>query len=130
VTLTGLAYEMLRLPAGDVIYASGQPYAFLPPYWLIALWALLACALNVSMRWIRNRPLVAALCGLLGGPASFLAGVRLGAAQFVDMQAALFALAAGWCFMLPLLGWLATRYDGYAPAPPHPRSASALTEEA
>jgi hypothetical protein len=118
--LAGAAFESARLWQADVRYASGQPLAWLPPYWLVALWGLLAITLNVSLRWLHGRPGLAAVLGCFGGPLSFEAGVHLGAATFIDERAALVSLAAGWTFMMPLLAWLARRWDGIAPEePPH-----------
>jgi len=112
VSLVGLAFETLRLLQGDVAYPSGQPVAWLPPYWLVALWSLLAIALNVSLRWLRGRLWLAALLGLFAGPLSFAAGARLGGARFVDERSALITLAAGWFVLMPLLMAMAARWDG------------------
>lgn len=112
VTLLGLAFETLRLQQGDVAYPSGQPFGGLPPYWLVALWSLLAIALNVTLRWLRGRLWLAALLGLAAGPLSFMAGVRLGGARFIDERSALLSLAAGWFVLMPLLVMMARRWDG------------------
>ncbi|MBL8471625.1 MAG: DUF2878 family protein [Rhodocyclaceae bacterium] len=128
VTLVGLVFELMRLAAGGVVYASGQPLAALPPYWLIALWALLASSLNLSLRWLKGHYWRAGVIGLAAGPAAFAAGVRLGAARFSDTITALSTLAAGWCLLLPLLVWLSRRYDGYGALPagsPRPKHTEA-----
>ena len=78
----------------------------LAPYWMVAMWGLLAIALNVSLRWLRGRWWLAAVLGAVGGPVSFASGVRLGAAHFVDAAAALAAIAVAWALALPLLMWL------------------------
>lgn len=115
VTAVGLVFETLRLPLRDTVYPSGQPLAALPPYWLIALWALMAISLNVTLRWLRGRLALAALVGALGGPLAFLGGVRLGGAQFTDPAGALTGLALGWALLMPLLVALAQRFDGVTP---------------
>ncbi|HSC63272.1 MAG TPA: DUF2878 domain-containing protein [Caldimonas sp.] len=114
----GLLVESLVVAQGHIVYPSGQPVAWLAPYWIAALWALLATAPNVTLRWLKGRPLLAALLGAICGPASFLAGVRLGGASFVDPAAALVMLALTWAVLMPALMALSTRLDGYALVPP------------
>ena len=111
--LLGLAVETIALAQGHVRYPAGAWWpAALPPYWLIALWGLFAVSLNVALRWLRGRYVLAAAVGAVVGPLSYLSGVRLGAASFVDPAAALFTVALGWSVALPLLTWLAERCDG------------------
>jgi hypothetical protein len=78
----------------------------------MALWALFATALNVSMRWLKPRLLLAALLGAVCGPLSYWGAVRLGAVQFVDPLRIAIALAVGWAVLMPALMWLSRRYDG------------------
>ncbi len=122
--LLGFAIETLHASLGAVRFASGQPDPRLAPYWMVALWGLLAIALNTTMRWLRHRPALAALLGARAGPASFASGARLGAARFVDEQRALLALAATWSLALPLLMWLAVRFDGVSVPPTVPGQGS------
>jgi hypothetical protein len=113
----GLVAETLMLAAGHVAYPDGQPVAWLPPYWLVALWGEFAIALNVTLRWLRGRPLLAAALGAVGGPLSFVGGVRLGAARFVDAPAALATIACFWAIILPLVMAVAPRMDGVTRRP-------------
>ena len=108
----GLAAETLVVALGHVAYPNGQAVAWLPPYWLVALWAEFAIALNVTLRWLRGRPLLAAVLGAVFGPLSFVGGVRLGAARFVDETAALATLAVLWAIIMPLVTAIAPRLDG------------------
>lgn len=117
--LVGAVVETGIVLQGHVVYPSGQPFALLPPYWMVALWGLLAIALNVTMRWLRGRLWLAAGLGAVVGPMAFSAGVRLGGAQFLQPSAALATLALVWAAALPLLVWLSVRFDGVAePEPP------------
>jgi hypothetical protein len=79
------------------------------------MWGLFATILNVSLRWLRGRWLIAALAGSIGGPLAYYGGHRLGALEFGNQSAALIALAIGWAVITPTLMALATRFDGYAP---------------
>ena len=113
----GLGVETFVVSQGHVAYPSGQPVAWLAPYWMVALWGEFAIALNVTLRWLKRRPLLAALLGAVAGPLSFMGGVRLGGARFVDMAPALVTLACLWGVLMPLLMALSNRFDGVAATP-------------
>jgi len=120
----GLVAESLVVAQHHVAYPAGQPVAWLAPYWMVALWAEFAIALNVTLRWLKRRPVVALLLGALFGPLSFLGGVRLGGARFVDEPAALATLACMWAVLMPLVMALSDRFDGVGtpPAPGNPHA--------
>jgi len=111
----GLAAESLVVAQGHVAYPAGQPVAWLAPYWMVALWGEFAIALNVTLRWLKRRPLLAMVLGAVFGPLSFLGGVRLGGARFVDETPALITLAVMWAVLMPLVMALSDRLDGVAP---------------
>jgi hypothetical protein len=117
--LIGFGFETVVALQGHVAYPSGQPDPRLAPYWMVALWGLLAIAPNVTLRWLKPRLGLAALLGAVGGPLAFASGVRLGGARFVDVVPALLTLACGWALLLPLLMSLSNRYDGAAVHGPH-----------
>ena len=110
----GLVAESAVVAQGHVAYAAGQPVAWLAPYWMVALWAEFAIALNVTLRWLKGKPLLAAVLGAVFGPLSFLGGVRLGGARFVDETAALVTLVFMWAVLMPLAMALSDRLDGVA----------------
>lgn len=123
VCLIGFVVETATARQGHVSYPSGQPDPQLAPYWMVALWGLLAIALNVTMRWLKRRPGLAAVLGAIAGPASFASGVRLGGATFVDAAPALVTMACSWAVLMPTLMWLSNRFDGVAvPEPGRERS--------
>ena len=76
--LMGLCFDSYLVAAGWVTYKAGLFSAFVAPYWIITMWMLFAMTLNVSMRWLRGRPKLAAIFGFYGGPASYIAGQALG----------------------------------------------------
>ena len=114
VCLIGFVVETGIVLLGHVAYPSGQPVANLAPYWMVALWGLLAIGLNVTMRWMKRRYLLAAVLGAIAGPASFVSGVKLGGAQFVHAMPALAVMACTWAVLMPALVWLSMRFDGVA----------------
>jgi len=110
----GAVFESFCVQLGQVAFTSGQPEPRLAPYWMVAMWGLLAIALNVTMRWMKKRWLLAAVLGAIAGPMSYAGGVRLGAAHFIDATAALATLAIAWALLMPLMMWLSDRFDGVA----------------
>jgi len=109
--LTGLVVDSLLVASGWLRYASPVP-AGLAPYWILAMWALFATTLNVSMRWLQGKTGLAVLLGAIFGPLSYVAGQRLGALEFIDFRAGALALAAAWALAMPLLMLAAARFDG------------------
>jgi len=113
VVLTGAVFDTLMLQLGLISYASGVLVAGVAPHWILALWALFATSLNVSMNWLKARRVWAAVLGAVSGPPPYWAAVRMGAATFDKPLAAVAALALGWAAIMPLLLMLAKRNDGY-----------------
>lgn len=113
--VAGATFETLLVQSGWLRFDSGMLLAGTAPVWMVALWAIFATTLNVSMRLLRSRLLVAALFGAIGAPAAYYAGGKLGAVEFIATGPALAAIATGWLVLCPLLFVAARRLDGYAP---------------
>ena len=111
----GLVFDSTLLATGWIAYPNGLWAPGLAPYWIVSMWVLFATTLNVSIRWLRGRDVLAVLFGAVGGPLSYVAGAKLGAMTFAEMQPALIALSLGWGLMMPLLTRLAARFDGTRP---------------
>lgn len=111
----GLVFDPALALAGLITFASGAFLGGTVAPWMLTLWMLFAITLNVSLRWLRDRPLPAVVLGGLGGPLAYLAGEKLGALQ-VESGLAIAAIAAGWAAALWLLAALARRFDGFTPA--------------
>jgi hypothetical protein len=122
----GAVWDSLLVWLDWLQYSSGILIPNTAPYWIVLMWGLFATILNVSLRWLRGRWLIAAIAGGLGGPLAAIAGGlggplayygghRLGALEFGDQNAALIALALGWAVVTPILVALSERFDGYAP---------------
>lgn len=108
----GLFWDSLLVTLGLTRYHSGTLLSGIAPHWIVALWMLFATTLNVSLRWLQGRWLLAAAFGAVGGPLSFWAGQRLGGVAFADTALSLTVLSAGWAVLTPLLLKLAERFDG------------------
>jgi hypothetical protein len=110
--LIGAGFDSALVASGWVSYKSGLFSAYIAPYWIITMWMLFATTLNVSMRWMRGKPVLAAVFGLFGGPGAYLAGQKLGGIILVDQTMALIALGVGWAIMMPALMRLSEIFDG------------------
>lgn len=110
----GAVWESLLTLSGIVVYPSGHLFGVLAPIWIVAMWALLATTLNLSLRWLHGRMGLALTFGAIGGPMAFLAGEGLGAVTFPQPVFALAVLAAGWGLLFMVLILLADRHDGFS----------------
>lgn len=110
--LIGAALDSVLVYVGWVAYPSGYLFTNAAPYWIVAMWMLFGTTLNVSMNWLKGRPLLAFAFGLVGGPLAYYTGYKLGGISFGDLRAAMIALALGWGVVMPVLLSLAERYDG------------------
>ncbi len=113
--LIGTAWESLLVSAGILQYPSGTITQGMAPSWIIAMWMLFATTLNVSLRWLKHRPGLAALLGAIAGPAAFFTGHKLGGVEIPDMAVAMLVLAIGWSILMPLLMSISNRIDGTRP---------------
>ncbi|MDX1403876.1 MAG: DUF2878 domain-containing protein [Woeseiaceae bacterium] len=110
--IIGATFDSLLVAAGWVTFSSGVFSDYLTPYWIITMWMLFGTTLNVSMRWLRRKPLSAAAVGFIGGPVAYLAGEKLGGISLTEPVLAIAALGFGWAAILPLLVRLSEDLDG------------------
>jgi hypothetical protein len=108
----GIVFDSALLATGWVSYPSGVLSAYVAPYWILALWALFATALNGCMSWIKRSLPLAASLGAICGPLSYLAGARLGGIALIEPLPALVALALIWFVAMPTLVVAARRHNG------------------
>lgn len=111
----GAVWDSMLVWLNWLHYSSGILIPHTAPYWIVLMWGLFATLLNVSLRWLRGRWLIAALAGSIGGPLAYYGGHQLGALEFGNQNAALIAVALGWAVITPILMTLSTRFDGFAP---------------
>ena len=60
-TMLGTAWDSGLTMAGLLSFSNGVVLTGLVPIWMIAMWALFATTLHVSMGWMKNRPLLASV---------------------------------------------------------------------
>lgn len=107
----GLIFDSLLVSSGWVRYPSGMVFSGIAPYWILAMWALFATTLNLSMGWLKNNRLLASFMGAVFGPLSYLAGQRLGAIELVNFSSSMIALTVIWAVVMPILTSAASRID-------------------
>ena len=116
--LIGAVFDSALVAAGWVTFPSGMISESTAPYWIVTMWMLFGTTINLSMRWMRGRPVLAAAFGFIGGPLAYLAGHKIGGIGFVDQTAALAMLAIGWAVIMPMLMHIGERLDGVSPQAP------------
>ncbi len=114
----GSLWDSVLVAMGWVSYPSGMLIPQASPYWIVSMWLLFATTLNVSMGWLKGRPWLAAVFGLVGGPLAYIAGQKLGGIYLLDSTAALSALGLGWAVLMPLLLVIAERFNGISEMAP------------
>ena len=102
VTVFGFLLETVLSAAGAHRPAPDVFSPPLAPLWMAALWANFAILLDHSLSWLRGRPALAAVLGALGGPAAYLAGVRLGALA-VSGNYGTILIGIAWALAMPFL---------------------------
>ena len=83
----------------------GHPARQLAPHWMVALWALFATTLNVSLRWLRGARcwLAALLAARRRGPLAYAAARGWARAIGSTRLPALVLVGIGWAVLTPLL---------------------------
>lgn len=113
VTAIGLGWDSLIVSLGLMSYPAGTFVPGVAPLWILAMWALFATTLNLSMGWLKGRPWLAAAFGAVGGPLAYVAGRKLGGVGMEEPVFALLTQGLGWAVMMPLLLRLAARLNGF-----------------
>lgn len=111
--LIGACWDSILVWQNWLGYTSGIVVTNTAPYWIVVMWGLFATTLNVSLRWLKNKTIIAAFLGALAGPLAYYGGLQLGAVQFLDTQMALLSIAIGWAIFTPILISLSNNLDGY-----------------
>ncbi len=108
VSLVGLLIDTAFLHAQLMSYASPTlGLAWIAPLWLLLLYAQFATAIEQSMVWMRNYPILAALAGPFGGITSYSLAARIGAVTFLqDRLLVLIVVGCIWFVFLPGAFWL------------------------
>lgn len=100
----GLVIDSLYINGGLLRFHGASLLELAAPWWILALWVNFALSLNHCMRWLHGRWLAGLLFGAVGGPLSYYAGVRLGAAEALAGPVMLYGvIALAWALVMALL---------------------------
>ena len=113
--IIGGIYDLLMTHNQLLTYQSPGWSTALPAAWILVLWAEFAMILNVSLRWMKKRWLIAILFGAIGGPLAYIGAARLGAVSIDALPLSYVALSVGWAIITPILLKLSERFDGFKP---------------
>lgn len=111
--LLGGVYDQTILSLDLITYMHHGWSADLVPVWILALWLTFSTILNVSLRWMHGRYLIAVIFGAIGGPLAYIGAAKLGAVVLHGNNSYI-ALSLGWTIITPLLLSIAARFDGFA----------------
>ncbi len=116
--LIGGMFDQLMLSSHLISYQAhgwgiGQYSTSIVPAWILALWAVFVTVLNVSLRWMRGKWLVAILFGAIGGPLAYMGAQKLGAVTLNTVPMSYIALSVGWGILTPLLLKISEKFDGF-----------------
>lgn len=107
----GCIWDSVLLNLGWLDFNSGILIENMAPNWILALWALFAITLNLSLAWLKTRLFSAAILGAVAGPLAYSSAAGLGAVVFIEPLFVLIALSLGWAIFTPLLLSLANHYS-------------------
>jgi len=109
----GGLFDQFMQTAGLITYHAHGWSSELVPVWILALWLAFSTTLNVSLRWMHERWLVAFLFGAIGGPFAYLGAAKIGAANLDRMPTSYLLLAIGWGVLTPILLKVSKKFDGF-----------------
>ena len=102
--LVGYIVDSALVLAGAFSFPQYARLAGPSPVWMAAMWCNLAGALEVSLGWLRDHYLLAAVLGAIFGPAAYGAGQAFGAIEFGEPAwLCTAAVSLEWAISLPLL---------------------------
>jgi hypothetical protein len=77
---------------------------------MIGLWLNFSTSLNSLFTWLKQRLILSAILGLIGGPVAYYSGASLGAASISQPLPGNMALIGiAWAVSMPLLVWLSEK---------------------
>lgn len=97
----GIVIDSAWSLSGAVSYAAPWPSTGFVPIWLVTLWAAFSLTIGHSLAWLRPRPVLAGVFGMLGGGFSYWVGARVGAVD-PAIPHWLYGVLVGLCWAIAL----------------------------
>ncbi len=109
--VAGFMIDSAYVHYGLLQFAAPVPTPYLAPIWIVGMWVSFALTLNHSLSFLKGRPVIATVFGLIGGPvAYYVAAQKFGAATLTAAPLTVYlTLAIAWGLVTPILMGLATR---------------------
>jgi hypothetical protein len=109
VAVVGTVVDSLFAASGLLAYQGGYGLNGIAPAWITGMWLNFGTTIHTSLAWLADRVALAAILGAVGGPLTYMAGARLGAADLLHPPWSLIALALAWAVVLPFLYWVSKK---------------------
>ncbi len=108
--LLGVVVDSTQQAFGVFTFKIDPSWPLWLPLWVFVIWAQFATLFRYALHWLAGRYWLAALFGMIGGPAAYVGGIRLGAASFGENPAmSITILAIVWTLVTPILLWVSDR---------------------
>lgn len=113
VLVLGFAIDTAYIQLGLLEYASPVPWTSVAPVWILALWVGFTLTMNRSLKTFRDKPVVGALFGLIGGPFAYWIAIEVwdAGAFTASLPLALGVIGVAWGIATPILFHLARTFD-------------------
>ena len=110
IALLGTFVDTIQAFFGIFVFESGYWSFWVAPFWITVMWMQFATLFHYALGWLAGRYVLSSVLGLIGGPAAFLTGERLGGVIFPDgHRYSLSVLALVWAVVLPAAVWISDR---------------------
>jgi len=111
LVLVGVFAELILVLAGVIQFKGFSLFeSALVPLWLIVLWVGFSAMVFTVFDWLQHRKVLSFLLGAIFGPVTYIAGERLGAAEFmVSSPMVITVYAVVWGLIMVLVSLLIRR---------------------
>ncbi|WP_292784749.1 DUF2878 domain-containing protein [Methylophilus sp. UBA6697] len=110
-TLLGCILDQIAYNLGWLSFEHHHTWPAFIPLWMIALWLAFSMTLNVSMRWLQGRTILAAILGGMFGPLAYLGAQQLKVIDLPSSSWSLLWVTVEWAVAMPLLLWIRRRFN-------------------
>lgn len=102
VTLLGTGIDSLWAYTHLIYFSHGYSCPSIAPIWISSLYLLFAYATSTGLVWLQNRPFLASVCGMIGGPLSYLAAFKAGVGEPGEpLHVVMIILGIAWALIMP-----------------------------
>lgn len=100
----GLVTDTAWIQLEFMNFTEQSPFEEITPIWVIILWIAFALTVNHSLSWLNKHPVLPAAAGLVFAPFSYLAGLKLGAVEYLnDVVLVSACLGITWAITMTIL---------------------------